>query len=57
MTPTLIVQDGEQVTGNGTENLVGCRDSDFDQYGDVAAFDIYPEVGFPGLCQGSEQRH
>lgn len=23
--------------------MIGCRDSDFDQYGDVAAFDIYPE--------------
>ena len=34
---------GEQVTGNGSEYLVGCRDSDFDQYGDIAAFDIYPE--------------
>ena len=34
---------GEQVTGNGSEYLVGCRDSEFDQYGDIAAFDIYPE--------------
>lgn len=23
--------------------MIGCRDSDFDQYGDIAAFDIYPE--------------
>lgn len=35
--------DGEQVTGNGSEYLIGCRDSEFDQYGDIAAFDIYPE--------------
>ena len=34
---------GEQVTGNGSEYFVGCRDSEFDQYGDIAAFDIYPE--------------
>ena len=37
--------DGEQVSGNGTEYFVGCRDSEFDQYGDIAAFNIYPEVG------------
>ena len=30
--------------GNGTQKFSGCRDSDFDQYGDIAAFDIYPEV-------------
>ena len=35
--------DGEQVTGNGSEYLIGCRDSEFDQYGDIAAFNIYPE--------------
>lgn len=35
--------DGEPVTGNGTEYLIGCRDSEFDQYGDIAAFNIYPE--------------
>ena len=34
---------GERVTTNGSEYLVGCRDSEFDQYGDIAAFDIYPE--------------
>ena len=34
---------GERVTANGSEFLVGCRDSEFDQYGDIAAFDIYPE--------------
>lgn len=39
----LTFEDGNQVIGNGTENLKGCRDSDFDQYGDIAAFDIYPE--------------
>ena len=34
---------GERVTANGSEFLVGCRESEFDQYGDIAAFDIYPE--------------
>lgn len=34
---------GERVVANGSEKLVGCRDSEFDQYGDIAAFDIYPE--------------
>ena len=34
---------GERVLTNGTEHLVGCRDSDFNQYGDVAAFDKLPE--------------
>ncbi|KAL9027124.1 MAG: hypothetical protein Q9196_004310, partial [Gyalolechia fulgens] len=35
--------DGEFVIGNGTENFRGCRDSEFDQYGDVATFGLYPE--------------
>ena len=34
---------GSVVTTNGPENLIGCYDSDFDQYGDIAAFDVYPE--------------
>lgn len=36
--------DGLFVIGNGTQNFKGCRDSEFDQYGDVAAFGLYPEV-------------
>lgn len=28
---------------NVTDQLVGCRNSDFDQYGDVASFGLYPE--------------
>jgi alpha-1,3-glucan synthase len=28
---------------NVTDMLVGCRASDFDQYGDVASFGLYPE--------------
>ena len=39
--------DGKFVIGNGTENFKGCRDSEFDQYGDVAAFGLYPEVRSP----------
>ena len=34
---------GEHVTKNGSERLIGCRDSDFNQYGDIQAFDKYPE--------------
>ena len=34
---------GEPVSMNGTENFIGCKDSEFDQYGDIAAFDVYPE--------------
>lgn len=40
----LIDADGEPVVDNGTQNFRGCRDSEFDQYGDVAAFGLYPEV-------------
>ena len=36
--------DGEPVVKNGTQNFKGCRDSEFDQYGDVEAFGLYPEV-------------
>ena len=34
---------GKQYDNNATRDMIGCRDSDFDQYGDVAAFGIYPE--------------
>lgn len=44
MTARLTRSDGEPVVGNGTQNFKGCRDSEFDQYGDVAAFGLYPEV-------------
>ena len=40
--PRFYGDDGKQVT-NLTSELVGCRDSEFDQYGEVAAFGIYPE--------------
>lgn len=40
--PRFYGDDGIEVT-NLTTELVGCRDSDFDQYGEIAAFDDYPE--------------
>ena len=43
----LTFADGERVVGNGTENFHSCRDSDFDQYGDIGAFEIWPEVSIP----------
>ena len=40
--PRFYGDDGMQVLNLSSE-LVGCRDSEFDQYGEVAAFGIYPE--------------
>ena len=40
--PRFYGDDGKQVLNLSSE-LVGCRDSEFDQYGEVAAFGIYPE--------------
>ena len=40
--PRFYGDDGMQVLNLSSE-LVGCRDSDFDQYGEVAAFGVYPE--------------
>ena len=40
--PRFYGDDGQQVLNLSSE-LVGCRDSDFDQYGEVAAFGDYPE--------------
>lgn len=34
---------GYPINNDATRAMVGCMDSDFDQYGDVAAFGIYPE--------------
>lgn len=36
-------QGGFQIQDNNTEAMMGCMDSDFDQYGDVGAFGVYPE--------------
>lgn len=40
--PRFYGADGIEVKQEET-GLVGCRDSDFDQYGEIAAFDDYPE--------------
>lgn len=40
--PRFYGDDGMQVLNLSSE-LVGCRDSEFDQYGDVAAYGVYPE--------------
>ena len=36
-------QDGHLINDENTQAMIGCMDSDFDQYGDVGAFEIYPE--------------
>ena len=40
--PRFYGDDGNEVT-NLTSELSGCRDSEFDQYGEIAAFGNYPE--------------
>ncbi|KAK3716612.1 hypothetical protein LTR37_006242 [Vermiconidia calcicola] len=35
--------EGQLIDDNSTRAMVGCMDSDFDQYGDTGAFGIYPE--------------
>ena len=35
--------EGHLIDDNATRAMVGCMDSDFDQYGDTGAFGIYPE--------------
>ncbi|KAK4624114.1 Cell wall alpha-1,3-glucan synthase ags1 [Fulvia fulva] len=36
-------QGGNQIIDNNTKAMVGCMDSEFDQFGDVGAFGVYPE--------------
>ncbi|KAK4971939.1 hypothetical protein LTR66_011355, partial [Elasticomyces elasticus] len=36
-------QGGHYINDNFTQAMVGCRDSEFNQYGDVGAFGNYPE--------------
>lgn len=36
-------QGGHLIQDNNTAAMVGCMDSEFDQYGDVGAFGVYPE--------------
>lgn len=41
--PTFWYEDGGQVNSTVTGSLTGCYDSDFDQYGDVEAFGVFPD--------------
>lgn len=41
--PTFWYEDGNLVNDTVTNELVGCYDSDFDQYGDVEAFGVFPD--------------
>ncbi|PSS03495.1 alpha amylase [Coniella lustricola] len=41
--PTFWYETGELVDFNSSDELVGCYNSDFDQYGDVEAFGVYPD--------------
>ncbi|KAI9790086.1 MAG: hypothetical protein M1816_005556 [Peltula sp. TS41687] len=41
--PRFWTETGQRVGKNVTERFVSCRESDFDQYGEVAAFGNYPE--------------
>ncbi|KUI52906.1 Cell wall alpha-1,3-glucan synthase mok13 [Cytospora mali] len=41
--PTFWYEDGNLVASNVTAQLKGCYDSDFDQYGDVEAFGVFPD--------------
>ncbi|KAH8602698.1 cell wall alpha-1,3-glucan synthase mok13 [Bisporella sp. PMI_857] len=41
--PRFWTETGERVGRNVTDQLAGCRDSELDQYGDVASFGVYPE--------------
>lgn len=36
-------QGGHVIRDNNTASMIGCMDSDFDQFGDVGAFGVYPE--------------
>ncbi|KAF3761562.1 family 5 glycosyltransferase [Cryphonectria parasitica EP155] len=41
--PTFWYETGELVDFNSSDELVGCYNSDFDQYGDIEAFGVYPD--------------
>ncbi|PYI24517.1 hypothetical protein BO86DRAFT_96639 [Aspergillus japonicus CBS 114.51] len=41
--PRFWFEDGYPVQKTVTDQLVGCYDSDFDQYGDVEAFGVFPD--------------
>lgn len=41
--PRFWFEDGYPVQASVTEELVGCYNSDFDQYGDIEAFGVFPD--------------
>lgn len=41
--PTFWYENGKLVESNVTDELKGCYDSDFDQYGDIEAFGVYAD--------------
>ncbi|KAJ5297808.1 hypothetical protein PENANT_c012G02402 [Penicillium antarcticum] len=41
--PRFWYEDGKPVNASMTAELVGCYDSDFDQYGDIEAFGVWPD--------------
>lgn len=41
--PTFWDQGGRPIDNANTSKMVGCMNSDFDQYGDAGAFGVYPE--------------
>ncbi|KAG6361487.1 hypothetical protein INS49_009714 [Diaporthe citri] len=41
--PTFWYEDGKLVPSSETSGLKGCYDSDFDQYGDIEAFGVFPD--------------
>ncbi|KAF2804995.1 alpha-1,3-glucan synthase Ags2 [Mytilinidion resinicola] len=41
--PGFWLETGERVGRDVTDNMVGCYDSEFDQYGDTEAFGVFPD--------------
>lgn len=41
--PRFYDQAGHQINDGNTSQMVGCMDSEFDQFGEVGAFGVYPE--------------
>ncbi|KAK3069316.1 hypothetical protein LTR53_012437 [Teratosphaeriaceae sp. CCFEE 6253] len=41
--PRFYDQGGDLIDDNNTQAMVGCMDSEFDQFGEVGAFGVYPE--------------
>ncbi|KIV91342.1 hypothetical protein, variant [Exophiala mesophila] len=41
--PKFWLEDGFPVTNDVTDQMIGCYDSEFDQYGDTEAFGVFPD--------------